>query len=174
MKKQHTIWNSEIDLSGDWLEEMKASYPGKSEDELYVIAYEENSLNLDDERSNLNITVPEGILSIVDAGLWNGRVRGYCEIGKNVANCLCVDADTAHWYVDMRGNLRFEGTHHDGTNYILYRKWKPGISEEVRENFMNALYKGTATEKQISRVTSRLGDLIGDVYGWKFSGNRPA
>ena len=77
------------------------------------------------------------------------------------------------WYVDQYGNLRFTGHHHDGTNKVLYRMFRPELTDEQRENFTNKIYDGKATNADISRYTVRIGDYIGDVYGWKFSGKRP-
>ena len=36
------------------------------------------------------------------------------------------------------------------------------------ENLRNKIYFGRATEKDITSVTDRLGDVIGRVYGWTF------
>ena len=36
------------------------------------------------------------------------------------------------------------------------------------ERLKNKLYEGTATRADITRVTHRLGDEIGKVYGWTF------
>jgi len=69
--------------------------------------------------------------------------------------------------------LRFTGHHHDGTNKVLYRMFRPELTDEQRENFTNKIYDEQATNADISRYTVRLGDYIGDVYGWKFSGKRP-
>lgn len=35
------------------------------------------------------------------------------------------------------------------------------------------LYCGEATEKDIEKVTRRLGDEIGAVYGWEFTSEKP-
>ena len=70
--------------------------------------------------------------------------------------------------MDAKGDLRCEDIHHDGTNHYLYRTYKSGVSEAQRDRLREKLYAGTATEAEIERVTQRLGDRIGRVYGWSF------
>jgi len=38
----------------------------------------------------------------------------------------------------------------------------------MRDELKEKLYFGTASQKDIDRVTRRLGDEIGKVYGWEF------
>ena len=45
-------------------------------------------------------------------------------------------------------------------------------SEEDREDLKDRIYMGTATQEDIARVTERLGDEIGKVYGWDFPKER--
>ena len=110
------------------------------------------------------------ILVIGDLGLWNGRRMGYREINSgNIRDCLYGGHDFVTWYVDSKGDLRCEDIHHDGTNYYLYRMYKPGSTQNQRDRLKEKIFEGTATEKDIARVTQRLGDRIGRVYGWTFS-----
>ena len=76
------------------------------------------------------------------------------------------------WYVDRRGDLRCTAVHHDGTNHYLYRTIKDGVTDAQIENLQEKLYMGTATRADITRVTKRLGDEIGKVYGWEFPTNK--
>ena len=50
----------------------------------------------------------------------------------------------------------------------LYRTFKNGVSDNQIENLKEKLYNGTATRADITRLTHRLGDEIGKVYGWEF------
>ena len=72
------------------------------------------------------------------------------------------------WYVDKLGDMRCDAVHHDGTNHYLYRTYKNGVSDAQIENLKEKIYRGTATRADITRVTRRLGDEIGKVYGWDF------
>jgi hypothetical protein len=75
--------------------------------------------------------------------------------------------------VDKLGDLRCEAVHHDGTNHYLYRTYKDGVSEYQINNLKEKLYNGTATRADITRITKRLGDEIGKVYGWYFPTKQP-
>jgi hypothetical protein len=171
---KHIIW-SNINLNlDDWRADILSEKPGLSEDEMYEIMHETNNDYLCDERINLNIELPDSIIVFGDIGRWNGRVSGYKDLGSNINKCLYSDeCDLAEWYVDENGDLRFTGHHHDGTNHYLYRMFRPEISNWDRDKFRDEIYNRTCTQKDISRFTVRLGDLIGDVYGWSYRGRRP-
>ena len=165
----HLIWtNHDLDYE-DWREDLEAEYPELSEDERYYKMLEINGDYLDDERVNLNIQLSQPILVIADLGLWTGRHSGYKEIESgNIRDCLYSQYDYTTWYVDKDGDLRCDDIHHDGTNHYLYRVYKDSASEEDREDLKDKIYMGTATQEDIARVTERLGDEIGKVYGWDF------
>lgn len=165
----HLIWsNYHIDYE-DWREYLEEEFPDLSEDERYLKMLEINNEYLDDERVNLNIQLSQPIIAIADLGLWHGRRSGYKEIQSgNIRDCLCSYYDYTTWYVDKLGDLRCDDVHHDGTNHYLYRVFKDSASDEQRANLEDKLFRGTATRADITRVTRRLGDEIGKVYGWSF------
>ncbi len=165
----HLIWsNFHIDYE-DWKEYLEAEYPDLTDYERYYKMLEINEGYLDDERMNLDIQLSEPILLIADLGLWDGRHSGYKEIKSgNVKDCLYPNHDYATFYVDRLGDLRCDDVHHDGTNHYLFRVFKEGTSDEQRYNLEKKLFMGTATRNDITRVTRRLGDEIGRVYGWSF------
>lgn len=167
--ENHVIWsNYNLDLD-DWRDDLLEEYPDKSEDELYALMYEHNDLQLDDERVNLNIQMPGSILMIADIGRWNGRFSGYQEIKSgNIKDCLYTNMDYATFYVDKLGDLRCEAIHHDGTNHYLYRVYKRGVRESQIERLQEKILEGTATRRDITQITNRLGDAIGKAYGWRF------
>lgn len=166
MNKKHIIWSSFCDYE-DWKDDLEEQYPDLSENERHMLMYELNSDYLEDERTNLNIRLPEEIICIADLGLWNGRRSGYKVIRSgNIADCLYSQYEPT-WYVDQYGNLRCDDVHHDGTNHYLYRMWKSGLSEYQKENFLLKIYEGTVTASDISHYTQRIGNHIGKVYGWR-------
>ena len=176
-EQKYRIW-SDYDLDyEDWREDLENEYPELSEYERMALMHEINGGYLDDERANLNIQLDQPILIIADLGLWQGRRMGYKEIESgNIRDCLFSDRDTdyATWYVDKLGDLRCDAIHHDGTNFLLYRTYKDGVSEEQIDRLKEKLYCGTATRADITRITRRLGDEIGKVYGWEFPQRRAA
>ena len=173
MKKftSHTIWQN-IDLDyEDWRVDLEEYYPDKDgydDDYRHERMYEINNDYLDDERSNLDIYVDCGIIAIADLGLWDGRRVGYEEMGNTLSDCLySEDCDYIRWYVDEYGDFRMTGYHHDGTNQVLYRAWREGLSDYQKETFLDKCYEGKVTKADISRYTRRLGDDIAQVYGWE-------
>lgn len=169
MEQKHIIW-SDIDMDfDDWRDDLKEQYPDASEDELMSLMYEINNEYLEDERGNLDIKLPGSIIVIGDLGLWNGRAHGYKMIESgNIKDCLYSDCDMNEWYVDKLGDLRCKAIHHDGTNYYLYRAFRDNVTDSQIERLQDKIYEGTATRQDITRVTKRLGDDIGAVYGWRF------
>jgi hypothetical protein len=169
MDKKHIVWSDmNLDLD-DWRDDLKAEYPDASDDELISKMYDINSDYLDDTRANLDIQLSQRIIVIGDLGLWNGRAHGYKMIESgNIKDCFYSDCDMNEWYVDKLGDLRCTAVHHDGRNYYLYRAFKDGVTDSQIERLQEKLYDGTATRQDITRVTKRLGDDIGKVYGWQF------
>lgn len=167
-KERHVIWTN-YDLNfEDWRADLEEEFPDLREDELHAMMYEKNNYHLDDERINLNIQMEMPIIVIADLGLWNGRRMGYKDIESgNIRDCLYADTDYTTWYVDHLGDLRCDAVHHDGTNFYLYRAYKPGVSKSQMENLKEKIYHGKVTRSDITRVTMRLGDAIAKVYGWK-------
>ena len=156
---KRTIWsNLNLNLD-DWKDFFDEEYPDMNEDERYDMMYEINNSYLDDERVNLTISTCEDIIAIADLGLWNGRHQGYGIIGRNLADILYTNCDFAEWYVDRHNNIRMKGIHHDGTNYVLYRMFKPGLSDNQKQHFIDKIVDDMLTSKDISRYTVALGDL---------------
>ena len=169
---RHIIWRNDIDYD-DWREDLEEQYPDLTEAERMELMYELNGDYLDDERSNLDIQLSRPILVVGDLGLWNGRRMGYKEIPSgNIRDCLYSDYDYTTWYVDRNGDFRCDDTHHDGTNHYLYRVYKDNVSQAQKDRLKEKIYNGTATRADIVRVTRRLGDEIGKVYGWSFPTRR--
>lgn len=164
----HLIWtNKELDYE-DWKSDLEEQYPELSEEERIQMMYETNNDYLDDERHNLDIQLAAPIIVIANLGRWNGRFLSYKEIESgNIKDCLNTDTDYATWFVDKKGDLRCEAIHHDGTDYYLYRTYRKGVSERQIEMLKDKILDGSVTEKDINRVTKRLGDSIAKVYGWR-------
>ena len=164
---KHVLWSNYDLVLDDWREDLESEYPGMTEEDLNNVMNDINENYLDDERSNLSITLSRPIIAIADLGLWNGRRMAYKEISSGViSDCLYSDTDYSTWYVDELGDLRCDAIHHDGTNHYIYRTYKDGASDKQIENLKDKLYYGTASPADITRVTRRIGDEIAKVYGF--------
>ena len=180
--EKHVIWSDTAFMNDherkdliDYTASMIAEeQPDASDDTIWSIAEEVNADFLDDERCNLDIQLGMPILVIGNLGLWDGRRSGYSLIRSgNIADCLYSSMNGAsycEWYLDELGDLRGTEIHHDGTNEYLYRVWKSDTTESQRTALLNKLFFGTATRKDITRCTRRLGDRIAEVYGWSIRG----
>ena len=167
--EKRMVWQ-DIDLDiKDWIDDLREEYPDLGEDELIQKMYEINAEYLGDERDNLNIQCGSEIIVFGDIGRWNGRVCGYKIIESgNIRDCLYSDCDMNEWYVDRNGDLCSTQIHHDGRNYLYYRKFKDGLSDDDRDDFLDKFCDGKATQKDIDRVTDKIGTIIAQVYGWEF------
>ena len=172
--KKHIVWqNYDVDIN-DWKDFLEEEYPNVTEEyKQYDLIEKLNNAYLDDERLNLSRKLDGEIIAIADIGRWDGRKIGYKELHRNnLADCLHFekDCDYAEWYVDMYGNFKSRQSHYDGTNYIVYRAWKKGVTVEEKERFLDALYFGKISQRTIRRYTESLGKYVANVYGWKLCG----
>lgn len=167
--EKHVIWsNRDLDLE-DWRETLEENYPEMDDYGLTDMMYQANDDNLPDERANLDIQVGGDILAVADLGRWDGRVIGYKLIESgNIKDCLYTNCEYCEWYVDRDGEFRCDESHHDGTNHIYYRKFREGVTEEQKEDLLADIYDHKAKQEDIDRLTDKLGEAIGKVYGWNF------
>ena len=172
MKK--ILWTSYIDVDDDWKENF-SEYIEINEldtdpnDEYALEEYvqETNCMYLEDLKSELDIKLKNPIIAIADLGLWNGRHSGYKLINScNIKDCFHSNCDYVEWSVDGHGNLVSEQSHHDGTNYLVYRELKDGLSEKQIDNFLEKIYHNAFSGRDISRYTRKIGPEIGKVFGW--------
>lgn len=175
MEKKHVIYQ-DID-TGELFDELKEENPDASDTSIWEMVGETLTDYFCDERTNLrSASVEADVIVFASLGLWNGRRPGYKKLGyvRALDDCLSnlSNADSAEWYVDGKGELRSTQVHHDGRNLLRYRAVRPGISDWAIESLLADYISGKDCEDRIKRYTYRLGDLAGDVYGWKFP-NRP-
>lgn len=140
-----------------------------TDNDKWDIVYDEIDTQRTDERLNLSCLLDGKIMCIADLGLWDGRRSGYRYLTENLNSIFDVGEDYNEWYVDDLGDIRCKAVHHDGTNYYLFRAVKPEMNTEILED---KLYEGTATRRDITRYTERLGDYIGKIYGCKIPRQR--
>ena len=141
-----------------------------TDERVYDECYSMSETWFEDEQYELkHVDEHCGLIAIADLGRWNGRFSGYKEV-KNLADVLYTECDYERVYVDSNGDLRKEESHHDGSNSILYRYWKDGLTDEQKENFMSKIYNGECTQKDITRYTRKAGLGIANSFGWTVRG----
>ena len=120
------------------------------------------SMELEDERSNLDINVDGVIVAFANLGLWNGRKQGYAILGNNISQILHSHYD-AEWFGDTY-NIRGIEWHHDGTNHILYRVAK---DMETAQHIAEKIFCVEIDEKKFRKMTRSAYPYVASVYGWK-------
>lgn len=138
-----------------------------SDDTIINECSELNRIWYDDAKSELKMADRgESLIAIADLGFWNGRHSGYKEF-KSLADCLSTNDDDLELYVDSNGDLRRYTSNHDASSYVLFRYWKEGLTDRQKENFIDKVYNGNYTKKDVTRYTCRAGLEVADNFGWK-------
>lgn len=161
------IWTSDDLLNEAAKEDYQKSQREMLDDDTYEVSDEEWAEEvynwLDDERYNLNKQVDGVIIVFGDLGLWHGRRQGYQILGSNIADILKSSCEYAEWYGDGY-NIRSRMTHHDGTNYVLYRVAK---DREEAERIAEKIYNREIDEQGFRKRTRSLYPYVADVSGRK-------
>lgn len=123
-----------------------------------------NSTYLEDEKINLNKELDNYVVAFAELGLWDGKKSGFKVLSTNLNSIFNVRQDFNTYYADAY-NIRASCSHHDGTNFILYRKLKKGINVSDFEVYM---YKNNykLSSQQLSKYTESLLPYVKTVYGW--------
>lgn len=168
------IWSNDSLIDNEAREAYQNFKREVLEDDTYEVSNEEwgEEVNswLDDERANLDKQVDGVIVAFGDLGLWNGRRQGYQILGSNVADILHCSCEDAEWYGDSY-NIRGRMTHHDGTNYVLYRVAK---DRDEAERIADKIYNYEIDERGFRKLTRSLYPYVAEVYGWKVKKKKSA
>ena len=140
-----------------------------TEEKLYDECDFNNQIWFEDTQRELCNADRGELVAIADLGRWNGRCSGY-KVIKSLPDVLYSNCDDEELYVDSNGDLHKSESHHDGSNSILYRYWKEGLSDTQKENFLDKIYNGSCSQKDITRYTRKAGLEIAELFGWKVRG----
>ena len=168
-KVERVIWSNIIEDDEEWKdgfsEWCEDNGIEETEDNFQDYINESIRIWLDDERCNLNQECGN-ILAIADLGLWDGRHQGYKVIRKGKLNGIFsvgTDCDDVSLFCD-RYNVRGRYTHHDGTNFILFREIREGVNIG---SLLERIYNGEEIDsKTLNRYTRSLRPKVAKVYGW--------
>jgi len=117
----------------------------------------------DAEKLNLDIQLDDDVLAIADLGLWNGRTSGYKLLGNNLNEILNVNGDVIEIYAENR-NIRAKAGHHDGTNYILFRKIRDG--RDIEKLLARIYENKPISPSLLNYYTESLYPEVKSIYGW--------
>lgn len=161
------IFDSEVlKEAREWLIEGGADPDEITDSDIYDFIYEWSDINLDDEKCNLNIETGGYIVAYADLGFWNGRRKGFKKIGANVrdifdSNYGCESHD---FYCDPY-NMRYNGSHHDGSHHILFRMVDSyEAAERLEDWFYNLDHE--PTEADFRKKTRSIRKFPANVFGW--------
>lgn len=125
-------------------------------------------MNYHDHLNDLDLNLDNDIIVFGDIGTWRGTLHGYKELGDNL-NDIINDFNCDSYCLYSNGyNVLFEGADHDGSSYLLLRKWKKNITDEQKERFFERLYNGNEISRRaISYYTESLLPFVSKIYGNK-------
>ena len=119
----------------------------------------------DDETENLHKPLEGRILAIASMGLWNGRRTGYKILDNNLSEVLTstIGCDEKEVYFDGH-NIKAEGYHHDGHNYVEFRE----IREDKNiDKLLNKIYDNEPISRsELNYYTKPLGKYVKQIFGW--------
>lgn len=154
-RKQPKHFSGSIIDTLNWYEDGKCTDCG---DDSYQCGCLEQ--HIEDTRMNFGVLNIGRILVIADLGLWNGHKQGY-KILDGIEDVFYSETDYTNWYFDGH-NLRSENSHHDGTNYLLYRE----IREDRNiDNLLTKIYNGDEiSNSTLNYYTKSLKEYVRAVY----------
>lgn len=136
-----------------------------TEDDIYqrfCIDLEFECEDLEGILDNINTNyIKNDLIAIAGLGLWTGRRLAYKELDSLTDISTCMQ-DYNTLYVE-RNDLKIKAVHHDGTNYITIREFKD-ISDEQKDHFLDKIYYGTVTPRDITRYTKAIGKTVYENY----------
>lgn len=164
---KNIIWSNEYDRLQQEVEFLRheEDYKGLSEEELREEVDFNFECYLEDTRALTNKNVGR-IIAIADLGLWDGRVMGYKLLGSKLSEVFYSDCDYATWGTDSYDFVGRE-IHHDGTNHYTYRVLKEELSDTQVDNFLDKIYNGKATKRDITRYTKSLKNTVEELLFMK-------
>lgn len=152
------------DAEREYLEEYENTEVGEYSDQnITDRIYDSINFQYEDEECNLDKELDGRILAMADMGLWYGRRTGYKVLSNNLKDILSgIGCDEFRVYAD-KYNVKAEGYHHDGRNYVEYRELR---EDRNYQNLLDKLYSGEPVSRAcINYYTKSLRGKIKEIYG---------
>ena len=175
--KQRTIFKSYLFLTSEeekaWREEIAESMNEYIDEEEFKVNADDYAVferlqddiryTYDDEKLNLNKTLPNNIIAFGSVGRWNGKFNGGKIMGNKLNEILytgdCPDIAVTYDRFNVHSTL----AHHDGRHSMTYRMIKNGVDADWL--LEKQVYGGGLSKSDISRYTTSLVPYIKEVYG---------
>lgn len=146
-----------------------------TEEQLARYWQEDNDMNYQDEKSNLNKIIDGYIIALAHRSSHYGAIGGNgCEgtklVGWNISKILETTADDADFWAEDY-NINGKLYDHDGHWTVTYRVCK---DEEEAEKLQNLAYYGKLNNADIMARTKSLYPYIAKIYGWPYRGSKKA
>lgn len=166
--REHTIWSNDPEEIEAIMEGYNAECDAEDEKLDYEAAAELCDEYRHDEILNLQSANGREILAIADLGRWNGRHTGYKTYSKltEVLRRLPSYSAYVRFYVDENGEFCGHFSHHDGTDYIIYRERRADCSDDDWDRLTDAIYNNDDYDALLEYCTTPVGPKIQKVYGW--------
>ena len=169
---KHMIYDSYWYLDNDRDSEMFKGYledygMNNTEDNYWDFVNEESATMVDDVKTNLkSLVFDNGIVCLGEIEFWDGSRKAYKSIGNNLSNIFNVISswDWVKFYVEDE-DLKGRESHHDGTNFYMFRAWREGVEESKKEEALSQWLKGSPS--MVEKLTEPLGDYVKKIYGWQ-------
>lgn len=130
---------------------------------LYEKYFEDVEMWVDDERVNLDKEIDGVIFAFANIGTWRGRFKGGKILSNNINSIISsFGCEYIKLYAD-RYNVRGQMSHHDGTNYVIFRI---APTHEIAEKMEYMASMGTLTEEYFKKHTKSLRKHVAEIYGW--------
>lgn len=94
------------------------------------------------------------ILVIAHLGLWDGKHTGYKLLTRHKINSIfdVIQGDYFELYLNEDGEVMARDTHHDGTNYYVFREIRGNVDTT---NLLDNLCSNKLTSRQLGACTTR-------------------
>ena len=178
--KEHTIFKSYLYLTREEENDWRKSIVEWLKEDQEERGYTDEDLDIDSEvvseyfyrdiwdiydceKTNLDKVLPNNIVAFGTVGVWTGNHSGYKVLGDNLNDILsCCECDDLYVYTD-RYDVHGSFSHHDGTHHLTFRLIKDGVDID---NFLEKVYDGEYTQKDITRYTKSLRPFVKEIYGF--------
>lgn len=136
-----------------------------SDDSIVESFYDQLNESYHTDNDLFNVLLDNDIIVFGDIGTWRGSVFGYKELGNNL-NEILSSLGCDYYCVYSNGyNVRFEGAHHDGSHYLLFRKWRKDITDQQKDKFEEHILNNTLTNRIINYYTESLLPYVTKIIG---------